>query len=208
MLRLVSTIVVLVLWSTLLSASASTLNGGRNGQRAAPPVLELNSSRQAIRLGGYWAMLQDPSAALTFKEILSLPRAGAFVPLAANSLSLGYTESAVWLHFRVRNAAPAVIDWLLEVDYPLLDRIDVYSRHEHHDGWHLTTIGDRLPFSQRPLPHRSFLLPLLLPYRVAVQMVSAMGLVNGWFQSCKAERVYRPDVQRRDVYCREEIDSP
>ena len=144
----------------MLSASASTLNGGRNGQRAAPPVLELNSSRQAIRLGGYWAMLQDPSAALTFKEILSLPRAGAFVPLAANSLSLGYTESAVWLHFRVRNAAPAVIDWLLEVDYPLLDRIDVYSRHEHHDGWHLTTIGDRLPFSQRPLPHRSFLLPL------------------------------------------------
>jgi len=75
-------------------------------------------------------------------------------------LSLGYTSVNVWLRLELENSSENET-WFLEVAYPVLDSVDVYVRYaEHTDTYFL---GDLLPFNVRPINHRNFVVPIILP---------------------------------------------
>jgi diguanylate cyclase len=101
--------------------------------------------------------------------------------------SLGRRSGAVWLRVPLQVPQAARGRWLLEIDYPPLDRIDVYvldgSRVEH-----VARLGDQVPRSQRLPSARAHVLPLELPpgsRRVLLLRVQTTGsmVVPMWLRS-------------------------
>lgn len=103
-------------------------------------------------------MFSDPGQAMTLAQVQAQqPR---FAPPGGPASNLGIRRDAVWLHL------PLVVDggdghWLLNIDYPPLNRVDVYLLAEGRlvQQWQL---GTSQPFDQRPLPTRTHAAPLVL----------------------------------------------
>jgi two-component system, sensor histidine kinase LadS len=113
-------------------------------------------------IGRSFAVLEDPSGALTFDDVRSPDVAARFRPSTKEAPSFGFTRSAVWLRVEVANGADAPKDWLLELAYPQLDSVELYALREDGTLDHRQT-GDRVPFAQRDVPYRHFLFQLREP---------------------------------------------
>ena len=101
-------------------------------------------------------VLEDPAGGLTIDEVLATDVAERFQPNPrGRALSFGSTGSAYWFRFRLSNASDRQADLLLKVGWPLLDRIEF-----HAPGREAVVVGDTLPFPERPLLLRHFVLPL------------------------------------------------
>jgi signal transduction histidine kinase len=82
-----------------------------------------------------------------------------FEPLPEGRVpSLGFNRSVNWFRFDLVNQT-RVRDWYLEVGYPQLDHIEVYSP-DRLGNWSLQFSGDLYPVSSRPIRHRNFVFPL------------------------------------------------
>ena len=109
-----------------------------------------------------FSFLEDPDGKLGFDEI-QLPAVQArFAPLPADSSgpNFGITRAAIWLKVTLHPAGDVPAQWLLEVAYPPLDRIEMYSSGP--GGFVRQTAGVYQPFSARVVPHRNHVLPLTL----------------------------------------------
>ncbi|MEA3412517.1 MAG: 7TM diverse intracellular signaling domain-containing protein [Pseudomonadota bacterium] len=159
------------------------------------PVVEIGDERHEITLEGRFAYYLDPSGRLGIPDVSAPGFAERFVRADADNIELGYTDSAVWVTFLLRDTHPNDPDWLLEFDYPLLDRIDVYWP-DGKGGWRSLSMGDTLPFHERPAEFRSFLVPLAHEtreprrYFVRLQTRSSMQV--------------RPTLNPRDTFFQDE----
>jgi len=127
--------------------------------RAEVVILEPNT--QALSLAGEVEVLEDESGNLSLADVRG--GRGVFHPaiLAHGQLNFGYRNAAIWLKLRLRNET-ARPDWLLEVAFPSLDRVECYESGRGPGSsleaqW---VSGDRLPFAERPIPHRNFVFPV------------------------------------------------
>jgi len=129
--------------------------------QAAGGVLVLDGAFRSRDLTPHLEYLEDAGGDLTLADLAVPAIAGRFKPSAMHGrINFGYTSSVYWLRLRLDNrlARP----WLLEVSYPPLDRIDVYSRDAAGAGLHQRS-GDLLAFSERPYPDRNLVFPLHPP---------------------------------------------
>ncbi|MBL0263826.1 MAG: hypothetical protein IPQ05_08115 [Leptospiraceae bacterium] len=78
------------------------------------------------------------------------------------NLNFGFTTSAYWIKFQIQNEQDQYKNWLLEISYPFLDRIDLYMIETHGRASLLETTGDTFPFSNRKIPNRHFILKVPL----------------------------------------------
>jgi diguanylate cyclase (GGDEF)-like protein len=103
-------------------------------------------------------VLADPTQALGVDQVLH--RRAAFQPPEVPKANFGLRRGALWLHLplQVQGAGR----WVMEVDYPPLNRVDVWllsggrvqSAHR---------LGNDQPFDQRPVRSRAHALSLDLP---------------------------------------------
>jgi len=132
---------------------------------AAPLVIEPSVS--SYQLADHVDVLEDPACALTIQDIASgtyddkfRPAANQRSDAAESALNFGYTTSAYWLRLRL-DAPPSFSEkMLLEVAFPSLDHVELYTPAPH--GWHLREAGDLVPFAERPVANRNFVFPVLL----------------------------------------------
>ena len=110
-------------------------------------------------LGRAFQVLEDPSGQLTLADVQSAAQAARFAPSERDAPSFGFSPSAFWLRLDVVNSGDSARYWLLELAYPQLDSIDLYTVHADGTVQHRQT-GDRVPFSQRDIPYRHFLFRL------------------------------------------------
>ncbi len=89
-------------------------------------VLVLTDQQAEYRLGPYLDILPDPQKGWTIEQVAAPEFAGRFVPYDGSVLSLGFSQSAYWVRLQVRNEAPQVVDWRLEVGYSV-DHVDLYQ---------------------------------------------------------------------------------
>jgi DNA-binding NarL/FixJ family response regulator/signal transduction histidine kinase len=140
---------------------------GDDGPLPAPAPVRLTDAQTRIPLGVHLAYLEDPSGALTLADVTAPPYSRQFTASRAPYPDFGLTQSAYWIRITLRNESGRPTPWLLEIGPPYLDAIDVYApesggapksdreiRHVH--------MGDRLPFHEREIAHRHFLLDLPL----------------------------------------------
>ncbi|GAA6133315.1 hypothetical protein NBRC116188_01040 [Oceaniserpentilla sp. 4NH20-0058] len=77
------------------------------------------------------------------------------------SINLGYEQSTVWIKFHITNSLTSNRDYLLDINYPLLDYIDLYERRnkQYHTLIHS---GDGRPFDSRDFKHPNFVTAIKL----------------------------------------------
>ncbi|MFC5301980.1 diguanylate cyclase [Azospira restricta] len=126
---------------------------------AAAQALALRGANGSVPLAAHIEMLEDADGRLDIGTVRGTDTAARFAPRrGSGDLNLGYSASAWWLRVTLQPDAAAAGDWLLEVAFPTLDRVDFYA-----PGSDTTLVGgDERRFAERPLRHRHFVFPLTL----------------------------------------------
>jgi len=116
-----------------------------------------------------FTFLEDKSGQLKLGEILTPAAQAEFrpVPQAGPGANFGLTRSAIWLRVKFTTSPATPADWLLEVAYPPLDQLELYTPRPG-GGYEKQVGGDRYSFASRVVPHRNHVLPVrLFPGREA-----------------------------------------
>lgn len=77
-------------------------------------------------------------------------------------VNFGYSNSTYWLKFSLRNSSFKELDRFLEIEYPVLDYIDIYLT-SNGQILSFASMGDKLNFHKRIIENRHFLFPFSLP---------------------------------------------
>lgn len=123
---------------------------------AAPLVVD---GRAALPLWPGVTMLADPEQALSVDEAIT--QGARFIVPTGTASNLGRSTSTAWLRVPLSVAGPRALDRVLEIDYPSLNRVDVYLVQQGRVLQH-QRLGNELRFGERPLPSRSHAAPLRL----------------------------------------------
>lgn len=76
--------------------------------------------------------------------------------IEGNHINLGYTQASAWLRFSISNPSANTMQRLLDINYPLLDYVEVYKLNNHKAPQQILNSGDRLPFTRRNIQHPNF----------------------------------------------------
>jgi serine phosphatase RsbU (regulator of sigma subunit)/anti-sigma regulatory factor (Ser/Thr protein kinase) len=154
-----------------------------NGQDAA--FIIIPGMDHAV-LGKHLEILEDPAGSLTINDILSLPYSSQFRKVEQDEPGFGFTSSVYWLKLSIKNSRDEAVDWLLEIAYPPLDYISLYTPGEN-GGYTVKNTGDRRPFSSREITYRNFVFLLnenpgsSKTYYLRMQSSSSMNFpLNYW----------------------------
>ncbi|MBW4935982.1 diguanylate cyclase [Marinobacter sp. F4206] len=119
---------------------------------------ESGSTRVELsRFVDYW---QEPAAPADIKTVTALDEAN-WTRNGSDSVSLGYGSGIFWFRVTLKNTTANQAQTFLEIGYPVLDRIEIYIDPET-SGAESLVLGDKQPFSERPIEHRNFVVPLTL----------------------------------------------
>jgi diguanylate cyclase (GGDEF)-like protein len=126
----------------------------------AEKILSLDAKSNVIRLEPFIDVYKDTTGGATIAEILSHDGAASFSPAANHGYELhfGYTDSAIWLRFRIKNDTQVRLPWLLELANPLLEDATLYAIRETGEI-ETTHAGVLEPFSRRLVNNRNFIFP-------------------------------------------------
>lgn len=83
--------------------------------------------------------------------------------IEGNHINLGYTQASAWLRFSISNPSANTMQRLLDINYPLLDYVEVYKLNNHKAPQQVLNSGDRLPFTQRNIQHPNFVTNIDIP---------------------------------------------
>jgi diguanylate cyclase (GGDEF)-like protein len=127
------------------------------GPAVAQEPLVLDDRARRVEAWPAVSVLRDPTRQLSIDEVRA--RADRFAPPEGAYATLGLSKDAVWLRLPVRvpaNQAEAQQEgrWVLDIDYPPINRIDVYVAGDQGVVQH-ARLGNTVPFSERPMRSRS-----------------------------------------------------
>ena len=104
-------------------------------------------------------LLEDPEGTLTAQQVLSSEIGTRFTRSTVDQPGFGFTDSVYWAKFTVQNSLDTSVPWLLEIGYPLIDSIDLYTPNDE-GGLTAQHQGDELRFAARSLEYRNIVFPL------------------------------------------------
>ncbi len=137
-------------------------------QSSTPPTPEpviLTEETKKIALGRSMEILEDPSGKLTINDVTSPEIAARFVQSQVAGPAYGYTNSVYWVRFWVRNEAPDIGRWLVEVDFPNMFYVDLYYPAAEGQGFVQKLSGVMRPVSLRDLAYYRMVFDLPLEYQ-------------------------------------------
>lgn len=124
----------------------------------AETALVLASRAEKYSLAPFTSVFEDKSSQVPFDEVSKQNFTG-FSPLTGTSLSAGYTKSAYWLRFRVVAAPNQPFDWLLEISYPNLHKVELFIKRREQSVLYKIS-GALHPFEERARTSPAFVFAL------------------------------------------------
>jgi diguanylate cyclase (GGDEF)-like protein len=155
---------LLSLLALLLSACVTV----SQAQVRMPAPLQLDADTTSVQAWPAITLLSDPGRNLTLEEALA--QRERFAPPVSAYATLGMGRDVVWLRLPLHFGEGAEREWILDIDYTLLNRVEVYV----FAGDRLVqkaVLGNAEPFAARPLGSRSHALPLRLPPEGDVELL-------------------------------------
>ncbi len=125
------------------------------------PEIDLARINTSLVLDPLVAYAEDPEGHGTINQL----QARTWKTGGVENLSFGYTNSVYWFRFVLSDSRARQLPYFLEIGYPVLDNIRLYLRsikNGQKSDWQLQQYGDKQPHSERPIPHRFFVLPFSL----------------------------------------------
>jgi PAS domain S-box-containing protein len=129
----------------------------------AQQILLPVGAQDSYNLARAFTYLEDPQGRLGIDDILQPAAQAGFRPMPqlGPGANFGLTNSAIWLRVTLQTEAGSAPDWLLEIAYPPLDRLELWAP-DGASGYRVQVGGDQLAFAERRIPHRNHVLPLQL----------------------------------------------
>lgn len=127
-----------------------------------PPVAALHASESVIiddkltyrNISGAIDYFEDRTRSLTIDDV-SADKTIEWKKSLKQHINLGYTKSVYWFRFKAENTSEETISWLLEIDFPPIDLIELYTPAQ--DGKYIARkAGDTLPFSAREIKYINY----------------------------------------------------
>lgn len=146
-------------------------------------MLDVSGPLRDVSLGRRVELLEDKTGKLSLAQVLKSDR---FVASHAETPGFGYTTSVYWVRLRVKNVRSQERAWLLELGYPMLDDITLFTSRAD-GGFDQRRAGDMRPFSERDISYRTFVFSLHEPatsartYYLRIATTSSMTLpLTAW----------------------------
>ncbi|MCO6060043.1 response regulator [Pseudomonas sp. MOB-449] len=142
-------------------------------------AVEFDEHLRSLPLGQHMDVFEDVRGDAEIDDISSPALDSSFRRHDKPVLNAGYSRSVFWLRidldYRPRSKG-GVQDWLLELAYPPLDRLDLYVP-DAQGGYRLAQrTGDALPFSSRDIKRNNYVFSLSLqpnqPQRLYLRLQS------------------------------------
>ena len=124
------------------------------------PALVLSTNSKQVPLVGHLDVLEDPGTSWLLEDVRS-PQNERYFESVDQVPNFGYTNSAYWIRFRVKNTNPSVHEWLLELESPLAEQIELYEPMDG-DRWLVKKSGKAFPYSTRDVEHPNFVFRIVL----------------------------------------------
>lgn len=121
----------------------------------------LTDEKVIARLGKKVDILEDSTGQLNIHQVTTSEYSARFRPSREVAPNLGYTRSAVWVRFNVKNLTFSD-PWILQAAYPDMDNVELYEGEG--SNWEVRELGQSLPFSSRKIINRDLLFELSLPF--------------------------------------------
>ena len=123
--------------------------------------LIIDDSQSVYNLSPNLETLEDPSNSIRISNFLNGENHYDWFRVPETVPNFGYSESTFWFHVKLSNRHPSRTEWLLGIDYPMHDYLDVYyvKNQVIQQSYH---VGDRLPHEHRPIDHRNFIFPIVI----------------------------------------------
>lgn len=99
---------------------------------------------------------EDASNELSVDQIRNAPFNSTWTPVLDKQINLGYQPNAFWYRFTIENKQDQAVERIIEIDFPLLDYVDLY-RFNSQGLIESVQAGDRLLYDERPIDHANFL---------------------------------------------------
>ena len=105
--------------------------------------------------------IEDTTGKMTVEDIMSFNNRKQLTKVNRNQLNYGFSNSALWIKIILQNNNRTQHDWLLEVGWPLIDRIDYF---ETHNGKILVkkSKGDLFVYKDRGFISQNYIFPFKL----------------------------------------------
>ncbi len=107
--------------------------------------------------GEYVEFVEDKNKSLTIDNIIK--KDVMWKQSSQKALNFGFTNSQFWFKFTIKNTTDLDKRWYLEIDYPMIDTIELYTMC-NAGQYELQVAGDHYPFHKREIKDRNFLFPL------------------------------------------------
>ncbi|MFC4346452.1 diguanylate cyclase [Kordiimonas lipolytica] len=145
-------------WKLMLASLCFALLTLSQSVQAAAPV-EIDGLRSVIDVTPHLDILEDTDYQFSETDLRDAFFDARFEPLYRGAANYGFSKSAWWVRFSVKNSGDKADKVTFKLDYPLLDYVDVwvFSGKELIQSWET---GNRRAFDSRPIGHRDFLFPL------------------------------------------------
>jgi hypothetical protein len=123
--------------------------------------LVLRAETDSYSLGPYLEILEDKSGTLKINDVTKPEIEKQFRAGKREVPSFGITDKVYWVRFTLENRRPDTRQWLLELDFPQMDYVDLYL--PRGDGsYEIKKSGDMRPFGIREISHRNPVFPVNL----------------------------------------------
>ncbi len=123
---------------------------------AADRTVILKDDLAEYSIGKYLDILEDPAGNLTIEQVISPEYKSRFFPSREESPNLGFTSSACWVRFHVRNESGKNSDWVVESGYVNIHYIDYYSYGSGGEKYEAVKTGILMPAETRQIPYHRF----------------------------------------------------
>jgi len=117
----------------------------------------LSDAQTSYILGRHLEYLEDKEKILTIEDVYSGAYRNKFMKSNKDAPNFGASRSAFWIKFALKQNTD--IDWLLEMGFPYLDKIDLYYK-DFSGKWIRHYIDDSMPFGARKIKYHKHVFEL------------------------------------------------
>lgn len=123
--------------------------------------LVVDDRHSLVNISPLLEIYEDPTGNVRISDFLKKPDTYQWFRSPEDIPNFGYSPSTFWFRIDIDNHHSSKQEWLLNIDYPMHDFLDVYFVQQGKivQAYH---VGDKLPHSHRPVDHRNFVFPINL----------------------------------------------
>ncbi|MCU0436489.1 MAG: SpoIIE family protein phosphatase [Raineya sp.] len=118
-------------------------------------IFEIPAEFSYVNISKFLYVFEDSTKKMDLKDILAIDD-NRLKNIKTDDPTYGFKKSNFWIKVTLKNTQNSPQNLFLEFDYPLFDRVDIFSQ-DTQGNWINTqkTIGDKVPFKDRTIFYRN-----------------------------------------------------